>query len=281
MPRKHRYLDETPIGDYKLKGRQWKKMSYGTNDETRQRVYNSFPELVHVTDSIAKEYNISPNLLRTRIANEGFIDGIARNVDDRINSGDTLINKNEYIRKVLKNDGTFGFGDTGLIYFGLDDVGTLIDEGKVKPIRENYETTDFTNERGRTTLGVNGVTNYDNIGLTAATLQYFKNIAKKEYPKATDKELNRYANIFYNRGVSGGKSYISKSGKGYELKYMIGGNIRPSLKNGGIYIKPSHRGRFTALKERTGHSATWFKENGTPAQKKMATFALNAAKWKH
>lgn len=59
------------------------------------------------------------------------------------------------------------------------------------------------------------------------------------------------------------------------------GLYRRSLKNGGIYIKPSHRGRFTALKERTGHSATWFKENGTPAQKKMATFALNAAKWNH
>lgn len=64
-------------------------------------------------------------------------------------------------------------------------------------------------------------------------------------------------------------------------KRSIGGSLKPSLKNGGIYIKPSHRGRFTALKERTGHSATWFKENGTPAQKKMATFALNAAKWKH
>jgi hypothetical protein len=35
------------------------------------------------------------------------------------------------------------------------------------------------------------------------------------------------------------------------------------------------------LKERTGHSATWFKEHGTPAQKKMATFALNARHWKH
>ena len=50
---------------------------------------------------------------------------------------------------------------------------------------------------------------------------------------------------------------------------------------GSIYIKPSHRGRFTELKERTGHSASWFKENGTLAQKKMATFALNARKWKH
>ena len=50
---------------------------------------------------------------------------------------------------------------------------------------------------------------------------------------------------------------------------------------GKIFIKPENRGKFTALKERTGKSATWFKEHGTPAQKKMATFALNARKWKH
>lgn len=50
---------------------------------------------------------------------------------------------------------------------------------------------------------------------------------------------------------------------------------------GKIYIKPENRGKFTALKERTGKSTTWFKEHGTPAQKKMATFALNARKWKH
>lgn len=50
---------------------------------------------------------------------------------------------------------------------------------------------------------------------------------------------------------------------------------------GKIYIKPENRGKFTALKERTGHSATWFKEHGTPAQKKMATFALNARHWNH
>lgn len=55
----------------------------------------------------------------------------------------------------------------------------------------------------------------------------------------------------------------------------------PGYKNGKIHIKPANRGKFTALKKRTGHSASWFKENGTPAQKKMAVFALNAKKWKH
>lgn len=48
-----------------------------------------------------------------------------------------------------------------------------------------------------------------------------------------------------------------------------------------IHIKPENRGKFTALKKRTGKSASWFKAHGTPAQKKMATFALNAKKWKH
>ena len=50
---------------------------------------------------------------------------------------------------------------------------------------------------------------------------------------------------------------------------------------GKIHIKPENRGKFTALKKRTGHSATWFKEHGTPAQKKMATFALNSKHWSH
>jgi len=59
--------------------------------------------------------------------------------------------------------------------------------------------------------------------------------------------------------------------------------VNPFLFSSGgkIHIKPENRGKFTALKERTGHSASWFKAHGTPAQKKMAVFALNARKWKH
>jgi long-subunit acyl-CoA synthetase (AMP-forming) len=63
---------------------------------------------------------------------------------------------------------------------------------------------------------------------------------------------------------------------------MIPDQYTPIYRDGGrIHIKPENRGKFTALKERTGHSASWFKENGTPAQKKMAVFALNSRKWKH
>ena len=69
---------------------------------------------------------------------------------------------------------------------------------------------------------------------------------------------------------------------------FYGGYITPTTitankeaSGGKIRIKPENRGKFTALKKRTGHSASWFKAHGTPAQKKMAVFELNARKWKH
>lgn len=63
--------------------------------------------------------------------------------------------------------------------------------------------------------------------------------------------------------------------------YYSPGLFSSHAEGGKIHIKPENRGKFTALKERTGHSASWFKKNGTPAQKKMATFELNARHWKH
>lgn len=69
-----------------------------------------------------------------------------------------------------------------------------------------------------------------------------------------------------------GEHFIPAPWQEDENEYSSGGKI---------HIKPSHRGRFTELKKRTGHSASWFKAHGTPAQKKMAVFALNSKKWKH
>lgn len=84
-----------------------------------------------------------------------------------------------------------------------------------------------------------------------------------------------------------GRPFVQRTGlvkllsedEGYNQEYGDAANFHSS--GGKIHIKPENRGKFTALKKRTGHSASWFKEHGTPAQKKMATFALNARKWKH
>lgn len=50
---------------------------------------------------------------------------------------------------------------------------------------------------------------------------------------------------------------------------------------GKIHIKPSHRGRLTELKKRTGKSEAELYRTGSPATRKMITFARNARKWKH
>ena len=66
-----------------------------------------------------------------------------------------------------------------------------------------------------------------------------------------------------------------------EMPEVLNNQVNMFKDGGTIHIKKKNRGKFTALKKRTGHSASWFKAHGTPAQKKMATFALNARKWKH
>ena len=71
--------------------------------------------------------------------------------------------------------------------------------------------------------------------------------------------------------------------KNVMIEVKRNGGIVKRIESGksGIHIKPENRGKFIALKKRTGKSSTWYKEHGTPAQKKMAVFALNARKWKH
>lgn len=55
---------------------------------------------------------------------------------------------------------------------------------------------------------------------------------------------------------------------------------RGYMKDGGkIYIKPSHRGRLTELKERTGKTEAELYNDGNPAHKRMVVFARNSRKW--
>lgn len=49
----------------------------------------------------------------------------------------------------------------------------------------------------------------------------------------------------------------------------------------GIHIKPSHRGRFTAYKERTGKTTEEALHSSDPHVRKMANFARNASHWSH
>ncbi len=52
-------------------------------------------------------------------------------------------------------------------------------------------------------------------------------------------------------------------------------------KYGGIHIKPSHEGRFTAYKARTGKTTEEAMHSSDPHVRQMANFANNAKHWKH
>ena len=80
----------------------------------------------------------------------------------------------------------------------------------------------------------------------------------------------------YHPTFSDESIYSGVKDRNYNPDGLVGGhwygeNFVPAdwqkqFKSGGsIRIKPSHRGKFTALKKRTGHSASWFKAHGTPA----------------
>ena len=69
---------------------------------------------------------------------------------------------------------------------------------------------------------------------------------------------------------------------------FYGGYIMPTTitankeaKGGRIHIKPSHRGRLTELKARTGKTEAELYNDGNPAHKRMVVFARNSRKWKH
>lgn len=62
--------------------------------------------------------------------------------------------------------------------------------------------------------------------------------------------------------------------------YREGGSIKYA-DGGSIHIKPSHKGRFTAYKERTGKTTEEALHSSNPHVRQMANFARNAAKWHH
>lgn len=52
-------------------------------------------------------------------------------------------------------------------------------------------------------------------------------------------------------------------------------------KDSGIHINPKNRGKFTALKKRTGKTTEQLTHSKNPLTRKRAIFAQNAKKWKH
>lgn len=140
----------------------------------------------------------------------------------------------------------------------------------------------------------------------AAKSVYDKKYGEGEWDKLSDWSQSILTDFSYNPGLakfpklmdgfhSGDMDTILSEYRRYSNGKELGRNkvIREELdtlgtehpifrKDGGsIHIKPSHRGRLTELKARTGKSEAELYNDGNPAHKKMVVFARNARKWKH
>ena len=148
----------------------------------------------------------------------------------------------------------------------------------------NGSTSEVNPELGEYKLGlgedINGkyVSYYDNWDLNP-----FRGVTSYDSKLAKWLGLDKIGDLSFGIGKPVeiyDRLYYDENGKLIDKK-LFGGQVnRRSLATGGkIYIKPSHRGRLTELKERTGKSEAELYNDGNPAHKKMVVFARNARKW--
>lgn len=177
----------------------------GTTEDARDTYWEESPVMRHATDSISSLYGIDAETLRHRLNKEGFTDELIRKNNKK---GGRQYSTYYTLNKDLRNL------PIGPAFFGLDDVNTYINEGKVVPSKgTNYSNGSFTNEKGRITDAASGYTMADNMSLMGATLKFFKNQAKKDFPNASEEFLNKASEIYYNRGIEGGREYLKKRKK--------------------------------------------------------------------
>lgn len=179
----------------------------------RGQFWRQYPVIAHGVDSVANVYGINPGMLRDRLDREGAVDEEIR-IHNMHWSGNNIRNGYDIMHANVP-DG-YGFKR-----FGLDDVGTMLNEGKVKPKGETYSTGDAVNEPGRKVLAASGKTWLDNVGLTAATLRYFTDLARSRHNDLSDYEINRYASGYFNKGPYGTTDeYLRNNPNAYRYKYL-------------------------------------------------------------
>lgn len=187
---------------------------------------------------------------------------------------------------------------------GLNIVGGVVNRLFGSKVN-NQAVANFKNENNQLANTVLDANNYDDLLSQYSNISLLGNINKSQVGKdgifshkvsRLTSSLNADRDLANERYLSSVKNSINNIGieellnanyaaYGGPLTMRYTGTMSPfgnTFADGGnIHIKPENRGKFTRLKERTGKSSTWYKEHGTPEQRKMATFALNARKWKH
>lgn len=155
-------------------------------------------------------------------------------------------------------------------------ANTVLNANNYDDLLSQYSNTSLLGDINKSQVGKDGIFSNKASRLTSS-LNADRDLANERYLSSVKNSIN---NIGIEELLNA--NYAAYGGP---LTMRYTGTMSPfgnTFADGGnIHIKPENRGKFTRLKERTGKSATWYKEHGTPEQRKMATFALNARKWKH
>lgn len=258
------------------------------------------------------EFNKSPNLFNKTITGliSGTNDGLAGTISNSMGalgsaigsgiSGGLSSGAGNFISGAGKIAGTF----SPVVGAGLNIIGGLVNRAFGSTINEeavnNMKTANLSH--GNTSFDSTSTGDLLNQNLTTLSsisesevgkdgwfsnkaknltdkLNTERNVANAQYLANYNLAANNIDNQTLQEALANYKSFGGPINMRYSGIMSPFGNRFDD--GGGIHIKKENRGKFTALKERTGKSASWFKEHGTPAQKKMAVFALNARKWKH
>ena len=171
---------------------------------------------------------------------------------------------------------------SGIIGGGINAVlGSKLNQEKINEIEENNKGLNTLIVDNSNTDTIENQWANQNFGVDFTQSDIGKDGLLSNKAKNTYNRLKQQQTAARNRAFASYENAINSADFNQDLNLLqnyaaYGGLLDKNNQysdGGKIYIKPSKRGKFTALKERTGKSATWFKEHGTPAQKKMATFA--------
>lgn len=176
----------------------------GSPKETRQKYFDIDKEYTDSVRSISNRYGLNPNIVATRIAEEGPI-------DSGINMYNALYNPNDKANLNILLSRRGGRYATDGIDYGLDDLFTHIKNGNVKittTAPHTYVRREFTNEKGRKTESIISPQWWFGIEGTAAEIKSRRDNLKKTFPWMSDDMLDKASLMDFNYGTYGTKKYI-------------------------------------------------------------------------
>jgi len=185
---------------------------------SRQKYFDVDKELTDSVKIKANRYGISPDLLASRLADEGIIDRSIR----MYNESSHIISHGKPAPDLLSESGTFRHDDDPMpdrhaySWYGLDDAYDYIKSNKdiIKEpwIHIDNEPQNAINEKYRKVNSVKGITGSDAISVMAAILKMQMDKIKEKYPNATSAQLDNAAGAAYNMGLTGALKVIKKKG---------------------------------------------------------------------